>query len=238
MIETILSIKFCLIIVFLIGLITGYQFIKALIKEDFYPIFKKFKTGLKENRVEIDKKLVDTGKFNHDISTMRDSIKTQKDDVTVAENNLRDIEHIYFKLSDTNNNMQNDIDDTNKILQSHKKEINFYQTLLNKNLEDNINSQSKTLEKKLSAINTEIDNNSNTIESLKRYIDSKSDELNTLKTKSLEKDDKILSLRNKISNKTIELVNENKIFGVELEIDDMKEKLKSYKTELLSLKSK
>jgi len=238
MIETILSIKICLAVVFLIGLITGYQYIKALIKEDFSSILKKFNLGIKENLGEIDDKIAKISSLNHDISKMRTNIKTQKDSVAIAENSLRDIEHVYFKLSNTNNKLNSEIDNTQKILQSHKKEISYYQALLNKNLENDINKQNQSLEDIINSANLNINQNLVKMQSLKDEKTTIEKSLSTITKKLEEKDSKLLGLRNKISNKTIELINKNKMFGLELEIEDLKGKLKSYKAELLSLKSK
>lgn len=238
MIETILSIKICLAIIFLIGLITGYQFIKSLIREDYSSILKKFTQGIKDNEIEIKDKSLKIEDLNKNISQMRFDIKKQKDNLEIVKSSLRDTEHVYFKLSDTNDKINSEIEDNTKILKSYKKEIEYYKTLLNENLENNISSKNIKLKDDINSMNLSINQNLVKIYSLKEEELSKKENLKDLSIKLQDKNNKLLDLRNKISEKTIELINKNKIFGLELEMDDMQEKLKSYKEELLSLKSK
>jgi chromosome segregation ATPase len=229
MIETILSIKICLFLVFITGLLTGYFYIRRLIKEDYLPIIKKYQNSIKENNKIISKYKADIVKSNEEIGTLRDNIKSYKNESKVIDEDLLNIEHDYSKQSDITKQKELKILEYEKILNSLKKEYDFLnEKVLNK---ENIINNNKTSKEEMANIENLIENKNHDIAELNNEIKKHHESVKELKKEINVKKLNLTRLSHEFEELEKSIENNPKL-ATALEIDKLNNKLQEYKEKL------
>ena len=233
MIETILSIKSCIALVFFIGLITGFFYVRRLIKEDYLPIIKKYKNIIKEHNADIKKYEESIQKYNNEISQIRDEIKDYKNQALILEEDLLNVEHNYSKQSDIVQEKKIKLKENEKVLNSIKQEAEYLETSLNN--KESIISKNDELKKDIISLQEDInkqkkllDEYTSKIDILKVKLQKQKESINIKKLEKTRLEHELKKLENSIKD--------NPKLAKALEIDKLKRQLQEYKTKIMEIK--
>ncbi len=228
-----LDIKFCLILVFFIGLLTGYFFTRRVSKEEYLPIINKYKKSIKDNIIEIKNNETNIQKYNQEISKIRNKIKEYKQNVGSLEESLLNTEHLYSKTSTNSDDITKEIEDQQKIEKSLKKELNFYQDMIDK--QKNIKSNDQALGEDIEKLKKEIDNLSSKSAKLTEELKKQEKLVETQSEQIAKKEKKLLESVKILEQKRNNLKN-NPTFLAFSKLEDLTKELKQYKEKILKIK--
>ena len=233
MLTTILSIKFCLLTVFLIGLLTGYFYVRRVIKEEYLPIEKNFTDTIKQNEKEIKKYKTKIENNNQKIATMRDEMKRFKEQTTILDEDLLNVESLYSKQSIKNEQLQDKLEEQKKIKQSLEKEYQFYIDSIEK--QDKLPQETNKLQQDIQQLEVSINDLKDKYNNLEKEILEDEKQLNKIKESS-----NLKKLESNRINHEIEKLNQeiekNPDLSNAIEIDEIKKRIEQYKQEILNLK--
>ena len=228
------AIKFCLLAVFLIGLLTGLFYISRVTFEEHQPIMTKFSTMIDKNISEYKNKDKEIEELNSEISKMREDIKVHKNTTSTVENDLLDTEHLFSKHQDENEKLKKDLNENKRVLKSLKNEYNYYHDAISK--ENSISLEMKELQNNIGNLENKLSANKEII------VQEKENESNLIKqlkeTESLlsDKESKKNELTTKIYLEEQNLKN-NKNYKKAIELDGFVSSLVKYRDRLKEIRN-
>jgi chromosome segregation ATPase len=234
MIETILSIKICLLLVFLIGLLTGFFYVRRLIKEDYLPIINKYKKTILNNTNSIKEYEQKINSHNKEISTLREEIKSYKNEVSIVEEDLLNVEYNYSKRSNIIDKKRLEIEDNEKILNSLKKEYQFLKDKIEK--KDKIISENKLNHDEINKLISQIEKDENSLNQLNDDIEILKDLTKKIQEEINTHKQNIIKNSSELEKKEYELEKNQKL-KLTVELDNLNKQLQEYKNKLLELKN-
>lgn len=231
-----MSIKFCLLLTFLVALLTGYFYIRALIKEDYEPVFKRFNSAIQDDKEDIKAYELKYESLTNEISQLRENIKSEKNFVNNLNENLLDIEHTYSKVSQINTTRSQELSDLKKISESQLNELDFYDSLVDKDALTNVMKENTAIQKEIDTLKENISKENATYKKLDDDIIMQKSVISELEKIIVQKSEELDS--NKTKSKTFKenILKTNKALALQEEISALKKKIASYKEEILKFK--